>query len=298
MPHERPPISARIKQVRQIITLKPLRKRWREWRRAKPALAEIAKFPKNPNAPKHNLPGELIVSLTSYPARFGTLHLTIKSLLDQTVRPDRIILWIGRESIGRLPAAVTELAGNRFSIESCEDLRSFTKIIPALMNYPRSFIVVADDDIYYPEYWLERLVAAFDPDHPTIVYHRGHRPAYSADGRLAPYRNWQRDVADVDSLSPGTDVMPTGVGGVLYPPGSLPPLTTDVALFRQLSETCDDSWLYFMWRQTNWRAKRAPGEMPQLLEWPDSQRQSLWAFHRGGKKDEHLQALSDHFGTP
>ena len=118
------------------------------------------------------------------------------------------------------------------------------------------------------------------------------------NGRLAPYRDWRREVSDEESLSPSTDVMPTGVGGVLYPPGSLPAQTVEVPLFKQLSATCDDSWLYFMWRQNGWKAKRVPGAKMRLVTWPDTQEESLMSFHRGGMKDEHLRALSEYFGTP
>jgi hypothetical protein len=48
----------------------------------------------------------------------------------------------------------------------------------------------------------------------------------------------------------GTEVFPAGVDGVLYPPKSLPTIGTDAKLLRQLGATCDDSWLYVMWRQT------------------------------------------------
>ena len=301
MPHgsTRKTRSARLlRWLRRTVTLKELRKRRAERDRVKHEMGEIAKFPKNANAPRHGLPGELIVSLTSYPARFKTLHLTIKALLDQKVKPDRVILWIDRHDMRKVPKAVRELEGPAFSILTGQDVRSFNKIVPALIAFPNSFIVVADDDLYYPDNWLQGLVEAYDPGQPTIVYHRGHRLAHSADGSLAPYRAWQHEVTDPESLIPGTGIMPTGVGGVLYPPGSLPPKAVDIGLIRQLSETCDDSWLYFMWRQTAWTAKRVPGEGFRIVDWPQSQQHSLRKFHRGGMKDEHLRALSDYFGTP
>lgn len=287
--------------VRRALRAIPLRRYVKAWsmkRGLRSALREVSRFPKHPDARRHQLPSRLIVSLTSYPARFKTLHLTVKSLLDQTVKPDSIVLWVDHAAMALLPQSVTELEGPVFSVRPTEDLRSFTKIIPALVAYPDSFIVVADDDTYYRDHWLKELVDACDPDHPTIVYHRGHRLTYLPDGSLAPYRSWQRGVRDGKSLLPATDILPTGVGGVLYPPGSLPPQTTDLPLIRQLSETCDDSWLYFMWRQTGWTAKRAPGTKPRLITWPQTQEQSLRSFHRGGTKDEHLRALSSHFGTP
>ena len=284
--------------LRRTVTFHGLRKRMAERRKARHGLREVGRFPKNSQAPRHNLAAPLTVSLTSFPARFHALHLTIKSLMDQSIKPDRIILWIGHNDVRMLPESVKRLEGSLFRIGISEDIRSFTKILPALAEYPESFIVVCDDDLYYPENWLKGLVDAYDPGHPTIVYNRGHRVAYNDNGKLAPYRSWQHDVSDEVAQFPSTDVMPTGVGGVLYPPGSLPGQTNDIGLIRRLSETCDDSWLYFMWRQTGWTAKRVPGESFEIVDWPQTQQRSLRKFHRGGKKDEHLRALSEYFGTP
>jgi hypothetical protein len=278
--------------------LRSFRKARRERKRVKRALKALSRFPRHPDAPRHGLPADLVVSLTSYPPRFPTLHLTIKSLLDQTVRPDRIVLWIASEDWDALPGSVTALQGERFTVRTYDDMRSFKKIVPALIHYPDAFILIADDDVFYPPSWIGGLVDAHDPCHPAILYYRGHRIVYGADGALAPYRRWQREVNDNECLLPSTDVMPTGVGGVLYPPGSLPAATVDVPLFKQLSPTCDDSWLYFMWRGNGWKARRVPGEKLRVVTWPDTQEQSLMTFHRGGKKDEHLRALSDHFGIP
>src|SRR5690554_7556478 len=38
----------------------------------------------------------IVVSLTSIPSRLGTIHLTIRSLLAQSVVPKKIILWLHR----------------------------------------------------------------------------------------------------------------------------------------------------------------------------------------------------------
>lgn len=262
-------------------------------------MAELDRFPKHPDAPGHPLDGQLIVSLTSYPARFPSLHLTIKSLLDQTVRPDRILLWIAHEHIASVPDDVARLQDETFSIQACDDLRSFKKIIPALAAYPEAFIVTCDDDTYYPDTWLAQLVTAFDPAQPTIVCHRAHQLTYTWAGDLAPYREWRRSVWGGWTHRPRIDLLPTGNGGVLYPPGSLPPQTTDLDLIRKLSPTSDDVWLYFMWRRNGWAVRRAPGGLSKLLEWPtSSQTESLKVLHKSGKKDRHLQDMVDYFGLP
>ena len=37
---------------------------------------------------------DIIISLTSYASRVQTVHLTIESLLNQTIKPNKIILWL------------------------------------------------------------------------------------------------------------------------------------------------------------------------------------------------------------
>ena len=55
---------------------------------------------------------KIIVSLTSYPKRFRYLHLTVKSLLLQTVKPDKIILYLGDDARDvPLPEALAGISG-------------------------------------------------------------------------------------------------------------------------------------------------------------------------------------------
>ena len=280
------------------LTLKKQRTAWANRRKLARALAELEKYPKNPKAPRHGLPGQLVISLTSYPARFHTLHLTLKSLLDQQVRPDKILLWIAHGDAEQLPAAVRELEGDRFEVRTCEDIRNFKKILPTLAAYPDAFILICDDDTYYPDSWLKSIVDAYDPAQPSIVCTRAHQVTYLPDGSVAPYRKWKRNWAHVSTATPRNDLLPTGNGGVLYPPGSLPGLTSDMELIRKLSATSDDIWLFFMRREAGWPVKRVPGPKREYIEWPMTQTGALWVLHRTGKKDEHIQDMVRHFGQP
>src|SRR5690349_163949 len=84
--------------------------------------------PERPGRP-HGLTGELIVSLTSYPPRFNQLKLVLGCLLDQTVRADRIILWIAQEDYPRLPSDVVGLrAPGGLEIRTCEDIGPYKKL--------------------------------------------------------------------------------------------------------------------------------------------------------------------------
>ena len=40
---------------------------------------------------------QLIVTLTSFPERINEVHLCINTLLNQTLKPDKIILWLAEE---------------------------------------------------------------------------------------------------------------------------------------------------------------------------------------------------------
>lgn len=262
------------------------------------ALGELDKYPQRPDAPKHGLPSQLIISLTSYPPRFDTLHLTLKSLLDQSIKPDRVILWIAEEDFDELPNSVLGLQDGLFRIERCANLRSFKKIIPALLSYPEAFIVTCDDDTFYPAGWLEGLVDSYNPHERSIVCYRAHRPRYSADGTAAPYRKWRHDAADRRTRSPSIDLYPTGNGGVLYPPHSLCSEATNMELVEQLTPLCDDMWLYFCRQRAGWSAKRVPGRRGEFIAWTGTQDHSLGTLLRHGKKDAYLQALSRHFGAP
>ena len=104
----------------------------------------------------------IIVSLTSFPQRMYEIHYTLYSLLTQSVKPSKVILWLGKEQFPNLeddiPKQVLDLKNNGLTINWCENMYSYTKLIPALRQYPNSIIITADDDIYYEKEWIERLL--------------------------------------------------------------------------------------------------------------------------------------------
>ena len=195
--------------------LKPARLRRTTRRALDRALKQVTRLPIRSEGARHRLPGTLIVSMTSYPARFEALQLTLKCLMNQTVRPDLIILWVAGEEMSLVPESLKRLQGAEFIIRGCDDLRSYNKLVHTLRDYPEAFVITVDDDMMYEPDCIGRLVRAYDAAEPTIVCHRAHRPTYSDDGKLNPYRDWQRRVDDAPSELPSEDLFPTGVGGSL-----------------------------------------------------------------------------------
>jgi len=244
---------------------------------------------------KHNLPCNLIVSLTSYPPRFPTLAFTLKTLLMQSVKPDRVILWICNVDYSQLSDDVLALKEKGLEIRTCSDLGPYKKIIPALKEFPDAFIATADDDINYTSDWLAKLAASWKGDNKNIICHRAHRIELGSDNLPRSYRDWTFDV-------PGPletrGIMPIGAGGVLYPPGSLHPDVTDEKLFSRLSPKADDVWLYWMGRRNGAIYIKTPGKRI-LFDWPGSQDVGL--FHNnwaGNENDRKIQAMIQYFGWP
>ena len=127
-------------------------------------------------AMNHKLPNELIISLTSWPGRIKTVHITIESLFEQSLKADKVILWLASEQFPNkekdLHDELQDLKNNCLEIEWYKDIRSYKKLIPTLKMYPEAIIVTADDDNIYPVMWLEKLVHSYLKYPKDIHCHR------------------------------------------------------------------------------------------------------------------------------
>ncbi|TVU91627.1 glycosyltransferase [Vreelandella titanicae] len=256
----------------------------------------VAKAPLSLIKANHSLPGHLVVSLTSYKARFDNLHLTLRSLLLQEMCPDLLILWIAEDEKADLPEAVWQLEQYGLNIQFCEDIRSYKKIIPTLQSYPDSFIVTADDDIYYEPRWLTKLLENWDGNNKTVVAHRAHKILLKQNNKPLPYRKWKWEI-DENEVIDGK-IVPTGCGGVLYPPHVFHSEVTDTSKFMELCPSADDIWLYWMASLNGAKAKRSNYNF-QLIEWPNEEGASLWKENiHGGGNDQSIKAILDEYGCP
>jgi hypothetical protein len=213
----------------------------------------------------------------------------------QTVRPDRLILWIAREDKDSLTNEILALEKSGLEVQYCDDLRSYKKIIPSLLAEPEAFIVTADDDVYYWPTWLEELVAACSPDSPEIICHRAHRIRLDTEGLPMPYQSWEMDEGD-KTVSPLN--FPTGVGGVLYPPHIFHPDVLRRDIYERYCFHADDIWLYWMSRRNGGVAKKI-GPKREFISWPGTQETALWVDNvEGGRNDEQIASMIRLFGFP
>jgi glycosyltransferase involved in cell wall biosynthesis len=189
----------------------------------------------------------IVISLTSYPARINEVACTIYSLLNQSLKPDKIILYLGEDRFLRkeddLPQDLLQLKSCGLEIRWCNDLRSYTKLVPALKDFPNDLIVTADDDIYYPKNWLDLLYQSYLKFPQDIHAHRCHRVVQNTNGSLLPYNQWPHNIQIAGAEYKN---FLTGVGGVLYPPETLDKRVFDVLLFQKLAPLADDIWFWAM----------------------------------------------------
>lgn len=187
---------------------------------------------------------QIIVSLTSYRERFSDLPKTIYSLLNQSTKPDRIILWLDEEceDLTYLPYEITQFIKNGLEIQFVKDIGSYTKVIYAFKEFNNSIIVTADDDIYYPKDWLKKLYISYISHPEDIHVHRAHRVRLE-NGCLVPYEQWQKHI---NEESASFDNFLTGVGGVLYPPHCFSKEVLRNDVFLKNAPKADDIWFWIM----------------------------------------------------
>lgn len=275
-------------------------KQWLAARRlqrlARAADRAVARFPQVRNRRSSPLAAPLVVSLTSYPPRFRTLGKTLRSLLDQELAADHTILWLASADAAVLPAEVRALEAHGLEIRTCADLRSYKKLIPALEQWPEAVHVTADDDVYYPPHWLAMLVAAHDPAAPAVLAWRTHLARADAGGHVLPYARWELATRRTRAEDPGTALFPTGVGGILYPPGSLHADVLDRDRFLTLCPQGDDIWFYWMARRQGFRHRRVPAWL-DLIEWPETQQVGLRVDNLDGDgNDRQIAAMAAVYG--
>ena len=245
-------------------------------------------------ATANKLTNQVIINLTSYPPRFNKIHLTIKTLLAQSYKADKLILWIAHKDKEQLPEAIIKLERKyqNFEIRFCDDLRSYKKIIPALLAFPNEILITADDDVYYSHNWLKTLIANWNGNNNQIVAYRTHKVALNDDGTAKPYNGWQHCCSNTSNCV----LFPTGSAGILYPSGSLNSAVTDHKTFMDICQTADDVWLFWMGQLNNTTIKKTQQNF-NIVNWPGTNDSGLAQSNvLNNQNDIQIKALENKYG--
>lgn len=217
----------------------------------------------------------VVVSLTTYGARFSTVHLTIESIAQGRRRPRRLVLWLDDQRLLDAPTpGLQRLVARGLEIRMARNDGPHTKYVPLLSDADlgaQDVVVTADDDVLYPRGWLAALESAARRDPGSVHCYRAYRVRTRTDGTLAPYRTWRPCL----SAEPRFDSFATGVSGVAYPPRMIEALRAAGTRFRECAPHADDVWLHAVAVETGVRVRqlaRQPRHFPVL---PGSQESGL-----------------------
>lgn len=234
----------------------------------------------------------VIISLTSYPARMNSIMYTLRSLMTQTVKPDKIILWLTEGQFPRreadVPLEILNLRKYGLTIEWYDrPIRSYTKLIPALQQYPNAIIVTADDDIQYRKDWLELLYAAYKQN-PTIVHCYAAYKILTNDNKFVPYNQWAG--VKIESVSYANMLL--GVGGVLYPPYALHADVLNESNFMDLAPHEDDLYFWSMLVLNETKVHVIPCTHTNAIPVPNVNNEfALYNENSLGRSDVYLQNI-------
>lgn len=236
----------------------------------------------------------VIVSLTSIPSRLNTLHLVIRSILNQERKPKKILLWLNKSLKNNVPEKISILEGTIFEIKYSDLQCSHRKLIHTLEMYPDDIIVTCDDDLIYREEWLGLLYDEHCKSPGQIIANQTRYIRYGKDGQLLPYKEWTYPKNRPASTDP---ILPIGAEGILYPPKVLAEETVNSNLFLELAPRADDLWFKAMGLLKETESVQANKKSKPAIPIIGSQKQSLKKMNIGKDKNrEQWLKVSNHFG--
>ncbi|MCC5915641.1 MAG: hypothetical protein JJU46_14795 [Balneolaceae bacterium] len=208
---------------------------------------------------------KLVVSLTTYPARIEKIWIVVETLLDQTVKPDKILLWlyIGEfKSKECLPTKLQALEERGLEIRFCEEnLYPHKKYFYTMKEYPGAKVITVDDDVIYPAVLIEDLLNYNQMFSESIVC-TVSREILMENGAIKKYRDWKYTL---ESTEPDFKHQMIGAGGVMYPPGVLDEELFNVENIKRFSLKTDDLWLKVMSLRKGTKVACLSGEYPRLF---------------------------------
>jgi len=184
----------------------------------------------------------VVVTLTSHSVRIKHAFAAIESIGDGSLKPARLILYLGDNQKDQpLPSSLKRLVNRGLEIRFCNDVGPHTKYYPHLVAEPKLELplVTADDDTMMSRDWLAILMSRWRQE-PEIIHCFRAREIRLSDGSIEPYNNWPLCQSDQPSIKH----FATGVSGVIYPPAFQHALKAAGDEFLNRCPRADDVWLH------------------------------------------------------
>ena len=122
-------------------------------------------------------------------------------------------------------------------------------------------IVTADDDLFYPEDWLESLYEEHKQNPSNIICQRSRRISFNNNDSLKSYDEWKLNDGEVKESFFNFS---TNGAGSLFPPHSLYSDVSNKNLFEKLCPNADDVWIWAMALLNRTKIKGVKNSLVQL----------------------------------
>lgn len=134
---------------------------------------------------------EVVVTMTSFPARINFVPEVLESIYRQTRKPDRVVLHLSRDEFDSgwlMQDGAWLMDDDRLTVRWHDgNERAFKKLIYTLREWPDAVVVSIDDDIIYPEYFVETIFGEIRSNGYTAPVTCGHVPWKSWGGINSHY---------------------------------------------------------------------------------------------------------------
>ncbi len=137
-----------------------------------------------------------IVSLTSWPPRIHTVFLTIESILRQSHKPHKVLLYLSEAEFPtrELPETLKLQQARGLEVRWVkENLKSFKKLLYALREFPESNIITVDDDRFYNKELIKKMLLTHLSKSQIGLCGKGRFFALDSERRISfikDYRNF------------------------------------------------------------------------------------------------------------
>lgn len=214
----------------------------------------------------------LTFTLTSFPARIDTVQYTLCTLFDQSMKPDRVVLWLAAEEFEgvEMPDSIKEFQKIGLEVRFCENMfghKRYYKLIDEQKD--NELIVMFDDDILFPKYLVERLYTTWENFPDCVICERGQVLTFNGDKVLNPGR-WS-SISKVGIQSPSYRLLASPGGGCLFPPKALYKDANNTEIIKKYAFKTGDIWLMFMTVQNDVKVVRTHRYHRTFIQYEDQQ---------------------------
>ena len=164
---------------------------------------------------------KIIVSLTSFKKRLNTIDKVLNSILNGTLKPNKIVLTIYKKDILYISKKIKKYITQKKIILLIVDMdiKSHKKYFYVMQKYPYDIIITIDDDIIYEKNTIEILYKSYLKYPNEISAKRVHLIKYNKKNESISYKSWLKEYKLLKI--PSFNLMSTTGAGTLFPPNIL-----------------------------------------------------------------------------